>query len=126
MNPLNFPLLADENIHPEVVKELRDQGMDVESVAEAGLLGQGDLTILRYAQRVGRVVLTHDSDFGRLVLVQKEPVIGIVYLRPGHIRSEFAIQMINSLAKQVMNVRPPFIVVVERRGTTISFRSRLL
>lgn len=49
MNPLDFPLLTDENIHPEVVKHLRDQGIDVQSVTEVGLLGQSDLAILRYA-----------------------------------------------------------------------------
>lgn len=53
MNPLDFPLLTDENIHPEVVKHLRGQGIDIESVAGAGLLGQSDLAILRYLQNRG-------------------------------------------------------------------------
>ena len=126
MNPLDFPLLTDENIHPEVVKHLRGQGIDVESVAQAGLSGQSDLAILRYAHSTGRVILTHDCVLGTLFFVQKEPITGIVYLRPGHIRPEFTIQMLNSLAKQAIHVRSPFIVVVERSGRKVSFRSRLL
>jgi hypothetical protein len=32
MNPLELPLLADENIHAEVVAVLRKQGKDVRTV----------------------------------------------------------------------------------------------
>ena len=32
MKPLDFPLLADENIHPDVISYLRQQECDVRSV----------------------------------------------------------------------------------------------
>jgi hypothetical protein len=34
VNPLAYPLLAEENIHPEVVGWLRDTGCDVRTVFE--------------------------------------------------------------------------------------------
>jgi len=34
VNPLDFPLLADENVHPEVVRFLVDRGDNVQSVAK--------------------------------------------------------------------------------------------
>ncbi len=64
-----------------------------------------------------RVILNHDSDFGTLAMLQGEPVIGIVYLRPGHIRGEFTIQIIKTLIYQPIVVQPPFIIVaVFNRG----------
>lgn len=32
MHPLRFPLLADENIHEEVVNYLRKKGLEIESM----------------------------------------------------------------------------------------------
>jgi predicted nuclease of predicted toxin-antitoxin system len=66
VNPLDCPLLADENIHPDVVVFLRQQGYDVRSIAEEGLFGEKDVAVLRMAYAAGRAVLTHDSDLSDL------------------------------------------------------------
>jgi predicted nuclease of predicted toxin-antitoxin system len=124
MNPLEFPLLTDENIHPDVVLFLRQQGYDVGTNREEQLNGQSDLLILRRAYQTGRVVLTHDSDFGTLVIMQGEPFVGIIYLRPGHIRPEFTIETLNTLSLHPLTVQPPFIVVAERTGQTARIRVR--
>lgn len=124
MNPLAFPLLADENIHPEVIAFLSEQGCDVRSIAEQGAFGQSDLAILRAAHVDGRVVLTHDGDFGMLAVAQGVPFTGVVYLRPGHIRAEFTIQTVETLAAQPLDVRPPFIVVAEQRAQIVHVRIR--
>jgi predicted nuclease of predicted toxin-antitoxin system len=126
VNPLAFPLLADENIHPDVVLFLRQQGRDIRSVVEEGLLGHSDLALLRLAHADGRAVLTHDSDFGTLVITQNEPFTGIVYLRPGHIRPEFTIRTLETVAAQSLDVQPPFIVVAEQRERTVQIRTRQL
>ena len=101
MNPLDFPLLADENIHPEVVRFLVDRGYDVQSVAEQDL-------------------------FGTLTIAQGEPFTGIVYLRPGHIRPEFTVETLETIAAQTLDVRPPFIVVAARSEQTVRIRVRQL
>lgn len=126
MNPLDFPLLADENIHPDVIAFLRRQGKAVRTVIEEGLAGQSDLVLLRRAHADGRAMLTHDSDFGTLAFVQHERFIGIIYLRPGHIDPSFTIETLQAITAQSLDVRPPFIVVARRSGRTVRTRVRQL
>ena len=66
MKPLDFSILADENIDRAVVSALRSEGKDIETVLEIGLGGVSDAEVMRYAHTDGRVVLTHDRDFGLL------------------------------------------------------------
>jgi predicted nuclease of predicted toxin-antitoxin system len=46
VKPLEFPLLADENINPEVICFLRENGFDVKSIYELNLQGRKDAEIL--------------------------------------------------------------------------------
>jgi predicted nuclease of predicted toxin-antitoxin system len=126
VNPLDFPLLADENIHPDVVSYMRQQGYDIRSIVEENLFGKSDRAVLRLAHADGRVVLTHDSDFGTLAVTQDEPLVGILYLRPGHIRAEFTIQTLKTVAAQPLDVQPPFIIVAEQRLGIVQVRTRQL
>jgi predicted nuclease of predicted toxin-antitoxin system len=126
MKPLDFPLLADENIHPDVIAYLRQQKCDIVSVVEDNLVGHSDRIVLHTAYADGRVVLTHDSDFGTLVITQEEPFIGIIYLRPGHIRAEFTIQTLRTIDAQSLDVQPPFIIVAEQKDQTVQIRTRQL
>ncbi len=126
MNPLAFPILADENISNDVVRFLRKKGGDVQSVLEQGLIGQSDQIVLHRAYQSGRVVLTHDSDFGSLAIAQNQSFVGIVYLRPGHIRGEITTQTLEFIAQQQLTVQPPFIVVAARTKQTIRVRVRQL
>jgi predicted nuclease of predicted toxin-antitoxin system len=126
VKPFDFPLLADENIHPDVISYLRQQECDVRSVVEDDLIGQSDRAVLRTAYSDGRVVLTHDSDFGTLVITQDEPFVGIIYLRPGHIRAEFTIQTLRTIDAQSLDVQSPFIIVAEQKDQTVQIRTRQL
>jgi predicted nuclease of predicted toxin-antitoxin system len=122
---LDFPILADENVHPEVIEFLRKAGLDVDSVAEQGSFGLSDTDVLRQATEAERVVLTHDSDFGGLALMGAK-FIGIIYLRPGHIRANFTIQTLEAIRDNAPEVTPPFILVAERTGDTVKIRVRQL
>jgi hypothetical protein len=42
---LDFPILADENVHPDVIKFLRETGLDVESVSVQGKFGIPDTMV---------------------------------------------------------------------------------
>lgn len=66
-----FPLLTDENIDPDVVAGLRRLGFDVLDVVESGRAGVGDVELLRWAVSQGRVIVTHDADFGTLAILQE-------------------------------------------------------
>lgn len=122
----NFKWLADENINSRVVDFLRQSGLDVEQVADLGMQGEKDLVVLKYALSTGRIVLTHDSDFGTLAIQSGESFVGIVYLRPGHIDSAFTIESIRSVLVADLDVKPPFIIVARRSTNQISIRLRQL
>jgi predicted nuclease of predicted toxin-antitoxin system len=68
----------DEHIARAVVLGLRQRGIDVLTVAEAGRLGAADEEQLAFAQREGRVFFTRDDDFLRLH-ASGLPHAGIVY-----------------------------------------------
>ena len=55
MSLFEHALLADENIHPEVVRSLVTREVDVVSAVEAGLAGAGDASILKRANAEKRV-----------------------------------------------------------------------
>jgi predicted nuclease of predicted toxin-antitoxin system len=125
VKPLDFSLLADENIHPDVIDFLRRDGLDIESVSEQRHFGLPDSEVLQQATEMGRVVLTHDSDFGGLALMGAQ-FIGIIYVRPGHIRANFTIKTLNVIRDNAPEVTPPFILVAERTGDTVKMRVRQL
>jgi predicted nuclease of predicted toxin-antitoxin system len=122
----DFPLLTDENIHAEVVVFLRDQGFSVLDVREEGLHGSTDSEVLQRAVSDNRVVFTHDSDFGSLVIMAGEPVIGVVYLRPGHIDPSFTNESIEAIIKEGLDLTPPFLLVAQRKRNNVAIRLRSL
>jgi predicted nuclease of predicted toxin-antitoxin system len=105
--------LTDENIHAEVVAHLRGRGLDVMDVRERGWQGRSDDELLEEAHRAGRIVLTHDGDFGTLALLGRRPVVGIVRVRPGHIRAQVTIDALDRLLALDLDPSPPFLVVVQ-------------
>jgi predicted nuclease of predicted toxin-antitoxin system len=122
---LDFPLLADENVNPEVIAFLRKTGLDVESASEQGRFGLPDTEVLQHATEAERVVLTHDSDFGGMAVFGAK-FIGIIYLRPGHIQADFTIKTLEAIRSKAPDVTPPFILVAERIGDTVKIRVRQL
>ena len=126
VKPLHFPLLLDENIHPAVAAELSRRGADAKTVSEANLLGAPDSEVLEAAINEGRVVVTHDSDFGTLAVRTGHRLIGIVYLRPGHINPQVVVGMLDAVDEMEVAPTPPFIVVAVRKTTGVRVRLREL
>jgi len=124
MKALDFPLLADENVHPQVVVALAGWGKQVRSVFDEGLASQEDIKILRFAHARRWVVLTHDSDFGALAIRKGEPFTGIVYLRPGHIEPAFVMGVLEAVESLPVEAVPPFLLVAERKANTVRVRVR--
>jgi hypothetical protein len=69
---------TDEHVARAVVKGLRQRGIDVTAVVEAGLRSAGDEVQLAHAHHEGRVLATHDADFLRLHAAGAEHA-GIAY-----------------------------------------------
>ena len=72
----DYGWLTDENVHPDVVAYLRSKGLDVLDVKEQGWHGRSDNELLDEAYRRGRLILTHDGDFGTLAF-GSAPVISV-------------------------------------------------
>jgi predicted nuclease of predicted toxin-antitoxin system len=120
----DFPLLTDENIHPTAVTHLRSEGCDVLDVRESGLIGADDAALLQRACAQNRVVVTHDKDFGALSIARLEPMVGVVFLRPGHIDPRFTIETLRVIFAQDLDLEPPFILVAKRSGAAVNIRTR--
>jgi predicted nuclease of predicted toxin-antitoxin system len=126
MHPLHYPILADENIHEEVVYFLRKQGLQIESIKERGLRGSTDKQIIALAQSEEKIILTHDAYFGRILHFSQGIKTGVIFLRPGHIDYTFTIQTITSILATELQAQIPFIMVAERTGEDIKIRLRSL
>ncbi|MEE9295650.1 MAG: DUF5615 family PIN-like protein [Phycisphaerae bacterium] len=122
----DFGLLADENINPAVIEYLRQRQFDVLDVKERSLAGRTDSELLQFAREQNRVVLTHDRDFARLAIGMLEPMVGIVFLRPGHINAAFTIASLEVLFAREPDVACPFVIVVQRSKDEVSIRIRHL
>jgi predicted nuclease of predicted toxin-antitoxin system len=70
----------DENVDPDIADGLRTHGIDTTTTNEVSLLGASDPTQFDYAQRTGRVLVTHDTDFLRIAAMTAEHC-GIVFAK---------------------------------------------
>jgi predicted nuclease of predicted toxin-antitoxin system len=125
VKPLEFPLLTDENIAPDVISGLRHRGCDLRTVEEEALVGRQDKDVLARATEQKRVVVTHDLAFGKAAIGAGARFVGIIYIRPGHISAAFVLAVVDALRASAIDVQPPFIVVAERRETVVRVRVRL-
>ena len=91
---------------------------------ENGWQGSSDVDQLKRAYAEGRVVVTHDRDFGSLAIQKGEPTVGIVYLRPGHNDATFTIGNLQILLRDDPDLTPPFLVVAKRSGAFVNIRVR--
>lgn len=121
-----FRFLADQNIHADVVRFLRGEGCDVVDTQQAGLAGADDAAVLAWAVSQGRVVVSHDADFGMLAIQAGAACPGIVYLRPGHISPLVTIASVRQLLALEIDLVPPFIVIAKRTGDQVTIRVRVL
>ena len=119
MRPLDFPFLTDENIAADVVAGLRARGCDVRSAAEERLIG----VLERAAPCIASSSRTI-SRSARLRCVAAHHSSGLSTSRPGHISAAFVLAMIDALRESSIDVQPPFVVVAERRETSIRVRAR--
>lgn len=126
MNISELSFLADENIHPGLIEYLITNKIDIKTVHELGLAGLNDKKILETAITLNRIIITHDSDFGSLVILKEIPFPGIIFLRPGHINKEFSIKIWKFLETQKFDVENSFIIVARRKDDEITIRVRQL
>jgi predicted nuclease of predicted toxin-antitoxin system len=126
MKLAELTFLADSSVHPATVEFLREQKLDVATIAELGLDAATDSVLLAKANETNRVILTHDRDFEPAATPSGKPNPGIIYLRPSSARPSFATGIFKTLLGAKLDFTPPFIAVASRRAGKIRIRSRAL
>ena len=80
--------LADMGISPRSVEYLRGKGYDAVHLCEEGLERLADSEVLAKGRAEGRVVLTHDLDFGELMAASGADLPSVVIFRLRDMRPE--------------------------------------
>lgn len=111
--------LTDENISPQVVLFLRQQGIDVIDVKEQGWYGQEDSYLLKQALLTHRIILTHDADFGTLAINEDQECYGIVYLRLRNLKVQNVKKVLDRLLALQITFQPGMLIVVEETRVRI-------
>lgn len=60
-------ILADENLHTDIILGLSRENYEVLSVIDIGLAGHNDREILEYSEKNDLILISGDKDFGGLV-----------------------------------------------------------
>lgn len=79
MTSLRF--LADMNLSPETVADLRQQGWDILRVSQVLPMDTEDSEILKFARQQNRVIVTQDLDFSELVALRGYARPSLITLR---------------------------------------------
>ncbi|MFN2438805.1 MAG: DUF5615 family PIN-like protein [Chitinophagaceae bacterium] len=122
----DFSYLADENISNHLVEFLRVQNSNLISVREQGLHGTSDEALVQLAEEKDLVILTHDSDFGKIIFTNRGIKTGVIFLRPGHIDPQYHIQTMQRLFSTSLELTFPFMLVVQRTGEDLKIRKRIV
>ena len=108
--------LADESVHAGVTLALRNAEHDVIAIAEqAPQTSDEDVATLAKAE--GRILLTEDRDFGRLIYALAQEAVGIVYMRyPAGTRKAFARAVTKFVADHEDDLVGSFVVLQPGRS----------
>jgi predicted nuclease of predicted toxin-antitoxin system len=108
-------LLFDAMMSPQLAIELRSLGHDALHVADLDLHHAPDTEILDRAASEGRVVVTADLDFPRLLALSESAQAAVILFRGGDFDTAWARQRLQQVLSSVPeNELAASLVVVER------------
>jgi predicted nuclease of predicted toxin-antitoxin system len=113
-------VLADENVHMDIITGLRHARHEVQFVPDIGLAGHRDIDILRYSEKKNLILLTADKDFGGLIEFGKLWGIGkVILLRYHTINIPRIVQNISYILtreRKVLVKEAPLVFVLSESG----------
>ena len=113
-------VLLDMNLSPALVQELSGRGFDAVHWSSSGDARAPDEWILAVARREGRVLLTHDLDFGAILAAGAGPGTGVVLLRMQDLSPDrLAPLLAAALRSNETDLKVGAIVVVEESRTRV-------
>ena len=93
-------LLLDQNISYRAAKKLDKEFPVCKHVSDCGLMDSGDTDIWSYAQKNGYTIVTFDSDFYDISLINGHPP-KIIWLRTGNLTKNDVVKLLMEKKKQI-------------------------
>ena len=108
--------LADMGISPRTVAFLESLGHDATHLYEQGLGRLGDPAILQKARDEGRVLLTHDLDFGELMAASGAELPSVVIFRLRDMRPQQVNAYLGKVVTEYQGVLEEGVIVSVSEG----------
>jgi len=113
-------LLLDEGLPFRAAASLRDRGIDAVHAREVNLISAPDTALLTFAEQQGRICVTLDRDFHRLLAASAAARPSVILIRAeklGHLEAvEFIARLVDQLAGQL---ETGVAVTATRRGVRL-------
>lgn len=113
---MNF--IADEGLDKTLVMLLRASGHDVFYFAEEAQ-STDDETILDFANKENRILLTRDKDFGELIYRLQKVHTGIILIRLEELHSQTRSQIVAEFIEQNTEKLIQHFIVIQPGGARI-------
>jgi predicted nuclease of predicted toxin-antitoxin system len=117
-------IILDQGLPRSTASILRTRGWDVLHVGEVGLSNAKDMEILQFAKLHERVVVTLDSDFHALLMVNKLNSPSVVRLRLEGLKGEELAGILENIWKEVSDDLAQGAMVTVDRNTIRIHRLR--
>jgi predicted nuclease of predicted toxin-antitoxin system len=117
---------ADENIQESIIKWLKENGFNISGIRSENLYGLDDEAILQKAFLEKKVIITQDSDFGKIIFTKKVKFYSIIFLKPGHHHSDFHIPALKAILNHLDKIKEGSIIIGVRKKDDIKIRFRFL
>ena len=109
-------LLLDQGLPRSTVRHLEDQGIDVCHVADIDRSRATDLEIIEFARDQGRLIVTLDADFHRLLAISGASSPSVIRIRREGLRGPDVAALVHQVLDQVGSQleRGAMVTVTER------------
>lgn len=114
--------LVDENLGSSVSKWLKQQGYDVKCIG-TDFAGIDDDAVLKKAYDENRILITCDTDFGKLVFKDLQMHRGIVLLRMSNMDFDKILKFLTKVFDQYKDALQDNFVVASDSGIRVIERS---
>lgn len=113
--------VVDQAVSPVLAEWLRSVGHDAFHVRERGLSRLRDQDIFALATEEGRVIVTADLDFSRIVALSGRLEPGLVLFRAGNISDQDMLRLLKEVLLHVSaSVLEHAVVVVDLHGLRVA------
>jgi predicted nuclease of predicted toxin-antitoxin system len=121
---MEFSFFADENIGSELIEWLKQQEYRTTSVKEEKLTGSSDEDIIAKCDNEKLIIITQDSDFGKIIHTKEISFYVIIYLRPGHLSGGLHVASMQKVLSNKHLIQPCSLITCERKLNKITIRFR--